>query len=166
MNWDWDKLSEQKRRQGSPSPDPVNRGEDWGKWLPSLRGRLPGGPKIVIGLLLLIWIASGIYIVEPDEAGVVQRFGAYVATTGPGPHYHLPFPFESVKTPKVSQVRRVEVGFRSGYGRDGSAMLIGILAGTYSSIFVASPILLDFGSGLKPRAGATPVSNKSNLAKA
>jgi len=46
------------------------------------------------------------------------------------------------------------------------AMLIGILAGTYSSIFVASPILLDFGSGLKPRAGATPVSNKSNLAKA
>lgn len=122
MNWDWDKLSEQKRRQGSPSPDPVNRGEDWGKWLSTLRGRLPGGPKIVIGILLLIWIASGIYIVEPDEAGVVQRFGAYVATTGPGPHYHLPFPIESVKTPKVSQVRRVEVGFRSGYGRDGSAM--------------------------------------------
>jgi modulator of FtsH protease HflK len=122
MNWDWDKLSEQKRRQGSSPPDPVHMGEDWGKRLSSMRGRLPGGPKIVILIVALIWAASGIYIVEPDEAGVVQRFGAYTGTTGPGPHYHLPFPIESVKTPKVSQVRRVEVGFRSVYARDGSPL--------------------------------------------
>lgn len=122
MNWDWDKLSEQKRRQGSTPPDPVRTGEDWGKRLSTLRGRLPGGPKIVILIVILLWIASGIYIVEPDEAGIVQRFGAYVASTGPGPHYHLPLPIESVKTPKVSQVRRVEVGFRSAYVRDGSPL--------------------------------------------
>jgi len=97
-------------------------GEELGKRLSSFRRRLPGGPKIVILVLLGLWLLSGIYIVEPDEAGVVQRFGAYVATTGPGPHYHLPFPFESVKTPKVSQVRRVEVGFRSTFARDGSPL--------------------------------------------
>ena len=52
---------------------------------------------------------------EPDEVGVVTRFGKYVSTTGPGPHYHLPVPIEAVMRPKVTQIRRVEVGFRS-YG--------------------------------------------------
>ena len=122
MNWDWEKLSEQKRRHGSVAPDPGRIGEDLGKKLSDFKARLPGGPKLVVLALVLLWIASGIYIVEPDEAGVVQRFGAYVYSTGPGPHYHLPFPVESVKTPKVSQVRRVEVGFRSSSARDGGAM--------------------------------------------
>uniref|UniRef100_I2PZ10 Protein HflK n=1 Tax=Desulfovibrio sp. U5L TaxID=596152 RepID=I2PZ10_9BACT len=122
MNWDWEKLTEQKRRQGSPLPDPGRVGEDWGRKLSTLKGRLPGGPKIVILVLAVFWLASGIYIVEPDEAGIVQRFGAYAYSTGPGPHYHLPFPVETVKTPKVSQVRRVEVGFRSNYGREGTSL--------------------------------------------
>lgn len=122
MNWDWEKLSEQKRRQGSPLPDPGRVGEDLGKKLASFKERLPGGPKIVLLVVVLLWIASGIYIVEPDEAGVVQRFGAYAYTTGPGPHYHLPFPVETVKTPKVTEVRRVEIGFRSVYGRAGESM--------------------------------------------
>ncbi|MEL7641139.1 MAG: FtsH protease activity modulator HflK [Solidesulfovibrio sp.] len=121
MNWDWEKLSEQKRRQGSPLPDPGRIGEDLGKKLSDFKLRLPGGPKIVVLVVALLWAASGIYIVEPDEAGVVQRFGAYVYSTGPGPHYHLPFPIETVKTPKVSQVRRVEIGFRSAPGRDGAS---------------------------------------------
>jgi len=120
MNWDWEKLSEQKRRNGSSAPDPVRPGEDWTKKISELKGRLSGGPKIVLAVLVLLWLGSGIYIVEPDEAGVVQRFGAYAYSTGPGPHYHLPFPVESVKTPKVSQVRRVEVGFRSTV-RDGAS---------------------------------------------
>jgi len=122
MNWDWDKLTEQKRRYGSQMPDPGRVGEDLGKKFSALRERLPGGPKIIIIVVALLWIASGIYIVEPDEAGVVQRFGAYAYTTGPGPHYHLPFPVETVKTPKVSQVRRVEIGFRSVYGRQGESL--------------------------------------------
>lgn len=122
MNWDWDKLTEQRRRQGSSAPDPGRMGEELAKKFSTLRGRWPGGPKLVVLALVLLWLASGIYVVEPDEAGVVQRFGAYIATTGPGPHYHLPFPVESVKTPKVSQVRRVEVGFRSAYSRDGGSL--------------------------------------------
>jgi membrane protease subunit HflK len=122
MNWDWEKLSEQKRRQGSPVPDPGRIGEELGKRLSEFKFRLPGGPKIVVLVLVVLWVASGIYIVEPDEAGIVQRFGAYAYSTGPGPHYHLPFPVESVKTPKVSQVRRVEVGFRSSLSREGTIL--------------------------------------------
>jgi membrane protease subunit HflK len=121
MNWDWEKLSEQKRRQGSAPPDPGRVGEELGKRFSDLKGRLPGGPKVVVLVLALLWIGSGIYIVEPDEAGVVQRFGAYAFSTGPGPHYHLPFPIETVKTPKVSQVRRMEVGFRTT-SRDGATV--------------------------------------------
>ncbi len=60
-----------------------------------------------------LWLLSGIYIVQPDEAGVVLRFGEYAYTTTPGPHYHLPFPIETVYKPQVTQIRQAEVGFRS-----------------------------------------------------
>ena len=56
------------------------------------------------GVLLVIWLASGIYIIEPAERGVVLRFGGYVDTTDPGPHWRLPFPFESVVKVNVDQV--------------------------------------------------------------
>ncbi|NMC49577.1 MAG: protease modulator HflK, partial [Desulfovibrio sp.] len=118
MNWDWDKLQEQKRRQGPQPPDFGRLGDDF-KRLVDIKNRLPGGPKIIALAVALLWLASGIYIVEPDETGVVQRFGAYAYTTGPGPHYHLPYPIETVQTPKVSQVRRIEVGFRTLGGREG-----------------------------------------------
>jgi membrane protease subunit HflK len=69
--------------------------------------------------LILLWASTGIYIVEPAEVGVIQRFGAFNRMTQPGPHYHFPFPVEEVTTPKVSQVQRVEIGFR-GAGEPGS----------------------------------------------
>lgn len=70
---------------------------------------------IVIGLcaLFVIWLLSGIYIVNPDEQGVVLRFGQYNRTVEPGPHYALPEPIEKVYKPQVTQVMRSEVGFRS-----------------------------------------------------
>jgi modulator of FtsH protease HflK len=111
MNWDWEKLQQSKQRQGggSPAPDFSGIAEN----LRNLRNfRLPGGKLIALALVVL-WAASGIYIVEPDEVGVVQRFGAYNRITSPGPHFHIPFPVESVQTPKVTQVRRLEVGFRT-----------------------------------------------------
>lgn len=73
---------------------------------------LPGAKWIFI-LLILIWFGSGIYIVKPDEAGVVLRFGAYSRTESAGLHYHLPYPIETVILPNVSRVRQTEVGFRS-----------------------------------------------------
>ncbi|WP_296806212.1 FtsH protease activity modulator HflK [Thiocapsa sp.] len=71
---------------------------------------LPGGDfssravGIIVGILLVIWLATGIYIVEPAERGVVTRFGAYVDTTGPGPHWHVPWPFETVTKVNVDEI--------------------------------------------------------------
>ncbi len=82
---------------------------------------LPGGggtgkgKTIIVGavLLAIIWVASGLYRVLPDEQGVVLRFGKFVKTTQPGLNYHIPFPIESVQTPKVTKVNRMDIGFRS-----------------------------------------------------
>lgn len=90
-------------------PDFDDLGKQFGK-LKELK--VPGG-KIIAGIVVLLWLLSGIYIVDPDEAGVVTRFGAYSYQTPPGPHYHIPFPIESALTPKVTQLRRVEIGYRT-----------------------------------------------------
>ncbi len=78
-------------------------------------GGAKGGKSIILGLviLLIIWTLSGLYRVLPDEQGVVLRFGKFVNTTQPGLNYHLPFPVESVLTPKVTKVNRMDIGFRS-----------------------------------------------------
>jgi membrane protease subunit HflK len=76
------------------------------------RSLLPKG-KIVLLLILALWLLTGVYIVQPDEIGVVKRFGAVSRTAQPGPHYHLPYPIESVLRPKVTKIHRVEIGFRT-----------------------------------------------------
>lgn len=68
-------------------------------------------PIISIGLIL--WLISGVYVVGPDEVGVVQTFGKHTRVAQSGLNYHLPFPIETVQTPKVTEVKRVEIGFRS-----------------------------------------------------
>lgn len=87
----------------------------------------------IIGAIA-VWALSGFYRVDADEQGVVLRFGKYTNMTQPGLNYHLPFPIESVVTPKVSRVNRIDVGFRSsGEGsragiadiKEESAMLTG-----------------------------------------
>ena len=73
-------------------------------------------PKLVyyaLGAIALLWLISGIYIVQPAEQAVVLRFGQSQGVTGPGIHYHLPGPLESVEIEKVSEVKRVEIGFRT-----------------------------------------------------
>ena len=69
--------------------------------------------KLGIPILLVLWLLSGIYIVRPDEQGVVRRFGKAVRITEPGPHYRIPWPIEKVDKPKVTQVRRIEIGFET-----------------------------------------------------
>lgn len=64
--------------------------------------------KAAWGLLVLVvlgWLASGFYIVDAPERGVVTRFGAYHVTTGPGPHWHLPWPVHQVETVNVDRNR-------------------------------------------------------------
>jgi membrane protease subunit HflK len=82
------------------------------------KGMMPGsffgklGPMVIIGILILIWLASGFYRVLPDEQGVVLQFGKYTKTTQPGLNYHLPYPIERVFTPKVTKINRIDVGYR------------------------------------------------------
>ena len=67
----------------------------------------------LVGIALLLWMLTGIYIVGPDEVGVVQTFGKYSRAAQSGLNYHFPFPIEKVSTPKVTEVKRIEIGFRT-----------------------------------------------------
>ena len=66
-------------------------------------------------ILLLVWLASGFYQVQPSEQGVVLRFGAYNRTTDAGLHYHLPYPIESVDKVSITQERSITLGVTEAY---------------------------------------------------
>ncbi len=92
------------------------------RWRTARFGGAPGGPelgRLVAGGLLLVsvlWLATGLYIVDAGHAGMILRFGRLVEVTPPGPHWHLPWPIEAQAEGSplnVSQVRTVEVGYRS-----------------------------------------------------
>ncbi|MFH1939956.1 MAG: FtsH protease activity modulator HflK [bacterium] len=68
---------------------------------------------VVLVLIIALYLASGIFVVAPDEQGVVRRFGKFIRIESPGLNYHLPYPIETVVTPAVTQVKRVEIGFRT-----------------------------------------------------
>lgn len=72
-----------------------------------------GGIGLLIILVVVIWLASGFYIVDEGRRGVVTRFGKYTETTLPGPRWHLPFPIEAVELVDFSQVKTIEVGYRN-----------------------------------------------------
>ena len=59
-----------------------------------------------------IWGVSGFFRVDPDELGVVLRFGKYVREVQPGLNYHLPYPIETVLTPKALRVNKIDIGMR------------------------------------------------------
>jgi modulator of FtsH protease HflK len=115
------------RPGGGPQPpdleELLRRGQE------RVRRLFPGGGggagnffanKKLVGFVALIavavWLASGFYRVQPDEQGVVLMFGKLSRVTGPGLNYHLPPPIESVMTPSVERINRVEIGFRSAAG--------------------------------------------------
>jgi len=83
-----------------------------------LRSLLPGGNLggkglgLIVLAAIAIWGLSGFFRVDPDELGVVLRFGKYVRDAKPGLNYHLPYPIESVLTPKVTRVNRIDIGMR------------------------------------------------------
>jgi membrane protease subunit HflK len=79
---------------------------------PPRRGLALGGAGLLVALVLLVWLASGFYIVDEGRRGVVTRFGKYTETTQPGPRWHLPFPVEAVELVDFSQVRTIEIGYR------------------------------------------------------
>ncbi|MFQ5706280.1 MAG: FtsH protease activity modulator HflK [bacterium] len=68
---------------------------------------------IVVGVLALILLLTGLYTVDADEVGVIQRFGKYVRTTEPGLHFKIPFGVETVTKPKIQRNFKEEFGFRT-----------------------------------------------------
>jgi len=71
------------------------------------------GPGLILLILLVAYLASGIFIVAPDERAVVLRFGKAVRDAGPGPHYRLPAPIERELKVQVTKIRKEEIGFQT-----------------------------------------------------
>ncbi len=82
--------------------------------LPSLP-KLPAGSirLVVVVVAVLFLLFTSYYQVEPEEVGVIQRFGAYVRTTEPGPHLKIPFGVETVRKVPVQRQLKMEFGFRT-----------------------------------------------------
>ncbi|MEO8857396.1 MAG: FtsH protease activity modulator HflK [Burkholderiaceae bacterium] len=95
---------------GAASESSASRVTQWFSYYVHLLGLRGKGGLLVLGLVFVAWCNSGIYMVQPDEQGVVLRFGRWVETTNPGLHYHLPYPFDSVLFPKVTQVNQLQLG--------------------------------------------------------
>jgi len=77
------------------------------------RGPTHVNPWLIVAGALLVYALSGVFIVAPDERGIVLRFGRVVREADPGPGYHLPWPVEQVIKPAVTQIRKAEFGFRT-----------------------------------------------------
>lgn len=114
-----------RNNDGPPDLDEVFR--QFSRKLNGLFGKNggPGAPESepkaipvlpILGLVAVIWFATGFYTVDQGSRGVVLRFGKHVETTLPGPRWHLPFPIETVTKVNMEQVRTVEVGYRSAEG--------------------------------------------------
>jgi len=106
-------------QSSGPTPpdleDWLRRGQD------KLRTVLPGGGGsglgargfgIIAAIAAVVWGLSGIFVVEPDELGVVLRFGQYVRQVPPGLNYHLPYPIEDAIKPKALKVNQMTIGLR------------------------------------------------------
>ncbi|WP_031356419.1 FtsH protease activity modulator HflK [Caballeronia sordidicola] len=128
------KSQEQKRPQDQKRPSKDKDGEgppdldemwrDFNKKLAGLFGKKPagGGPRadngrgakigmgIVIGVLIAIYLGSGVFVVQDGNVGVVSRFGKYEESADAGIHWRLPYPFESQEIVNTSQIRSVEIG--------------------------------------------------------
>ncbi len=105
------------RGGGGPGGRPPDLEDFIRKGQERIRGLLPGGGGgkglILIGLILLaLWGVSGLYRVQPDQQGVVLRFGEWVRTTSPGLNWHWPYPIEEVIRPSVEKINSIDIGFR------------------------------------------------------
>jgi membrane protease subunit HflK len=122
----WGNGNRGKNNDGPPDLDEMMR--DLTRKLNGLFGKGPKSPNgappspsqpmnsgsvgLILGLIVLIWFATGFYIVDQGKRGVVLRFGKLVETTMPGPRWHMPYPIETVDIVNLEQVRTVEVGYR------------------------------------------------------
>lgn len=92
-----------------------NKGGNGGSPRSGGSGGLPGGNigskgiGLIAAIVGVVWLLSGIYVIQPAQAGVVTQFGAFVKTTNPGPHWRLPWPFQSVEKVDVEEIRSAKL---------------------------------------------------------
>lgn len=84
--------------------------DDVARWAANRSG---GFYILLLIVALLLWLGTGVYIVQPGEEGVVQTFGRFTSVTTSGLNYHFPWPFQQVQIVDVASIRRAEIGFRS-----------------------------------------------------
>jgi len=103
-----------------PKPPEIDLDEAIKKVAANMKKLLGGGVKkiipkasLLIIIIIIAWFATGLYLVHPGEQGVVKRFGMATYSSLPGPHWHLPYPIESVMKVSMERVRRVEIGFKT-----------------------------------------------------
>lgn len=148
MGWDDDKRGKDKKNPwGKPGNDdrgpwsskgngghrngggePPDLDEMLRKAQDNFRSVMPGGfegaPLIlaIIAGVIALWMASGLYVVNPGEHGVVQRFGAWEYTKAdPGLGYHLPAPIETVTILNVEEIQKMNIGFLESFSRNGTS---------------------------------------------
>nr|WKF56414.1 Modulator of FtsH protease HflK [Paraburkholderia busanensis] len=126
-NGDRQRPNEPKRPQnkdGEGPPDLDEMWRDFNRRLSRVFGRKGGagggrpdngrgariGVGIVIGVLIAVYLGSGVFVVQDGQAGVVMQFGKYRYTAGQGVHWRLPYPFEAHELVNIGQIRQVEIG--------------------------------------------------------
>lgn len=87
--------------------------------------------------LVLAYLATGFYVVDTDEQGVVRRLGAIAARVGPGMHYRLPWPIDQVDVVKTTSVMKTGVGFRLPEGEQATVVGMELLTGDTNLLNVA-----------------------------
>ncbi len=136
-NGDKDPWGKRGNNSGPPDLDEVIRnlqrklgglfgGNRGGQKQPDNNNESSGGSLglgLIAAIIFVVWLLSGIYIVEPAERGVVLRFGDFQKTTMPGPHWHFPYPIDKVEVVNVENIRTVEIGYRSAGSRPESNIL-------------------------------------------
>nr|WP_199068252.1 FtsH protease activity modulator HflK [Chromobacterium sp. ASV5] len=98
------------RLLGAKNPQGPNNGNAGPS---SQRPPFRGGAAVVVGVLAALWLASGFYVVDAREEGVVLRMGSFNRVTEPGLQWHAPYPFEKVEIVNLTELRSVEVGYRN-----------------------------------------------------
>ncbi|MFM0595978.1 FtsH protease activity modulator HflK [Paraburkholderia dilworthii] len=128
-NGDRQRPNEPKRpptKDGEGPPDLDEMWRDFNRRLSRVFGRKGGGGAgggrpdngrgarigvgIVIGVLVAVYLGSGVFVVQDGQAGVVMQFGKYRYTAGQGVHWRLPYPFEAHELVNIGQIRQVEIG--------------------------------------------------------
>ena len=95
-------------------------GGNGGPKFPTISPKFAAGGLVIAAIIgVLLWLATGFYIVDEGKRGIVQRFGKYIETTDAGPRWHFPWPIESATLVNLNQVRAVEIGGKgTGRARD------------------------------------------------